>query len=203
MAQRRRTRRRTKRINLKGMPGWSFLAFGLALGIVGVLVAQLFVKRADTRDGLAGLLPALGSTADSKSTETAKTVVQEPATTQKTAKPKYDFYTILPEIETVLPDRGTKTKPSTQAITTEAGASYVLQAGAFVNYQDADQLKAKLALQGLVAHIQRITIEGKGEFHRVRLGPYDKIEDLDAISQQLQQLGITALRLKIRLGAGT
>lgn len=178
--------------------------FGLALGIAGVLVAQLFVKRPDTRDGLAGLLPALSGTGDGKSAETVKPVAKEPVRTRETTKPKYDFYTILPEIETVLPDnRGARIKPNSPADTTETGASYVLQAGSFANYEDADQLKAKLALQGLVAHIQRITIDGKGEFHRVRLGPYDGIEDLNAVSQRLQQLGITALRLKIRRGAGT
>ena len=203
MAQRKRTRRRTKRINFKGMPGWSFLVFGLALGVVGMLVVQLFVKRVDTRDGLAGLLPARTGTADTQSSEPPKTAVKEPIATQKTTKPKYDFYTILPEIETVLPDRGTKSRPGVRPTTAEIGASYVLQAGSFANYQDADQLKAKLALQGLVAHIQRIIIEGKGEFHRVRLGPYEGIEDLDAASQRLQQLGISALRLKVRQGSGT
>jgi cell division protein FtsN len=37
----------------------------------------------------------------------------------------------------------------------------------------------------------------------VRLGPYDKLEDLDVISRRLQQNGIKALRLKLREGAGT
>ena len=57
-----------------------------------------------------------------------------------------------------------------------------------------------LALAGLVAHIQKITVEGKGEYHRVRLGPYEKIEQLDATALQLQKMGIKAIRLKVKKG---
>jgi len=51
-----------------------------------------------------------------------------------------------------------------------------------------------------VAQIQKIIIEGKGEYHRVRLGPYEKIEQLDATAAQLQKMGIKALRLKVKKG---
>ena len=62
----------------------------------------------------------------------------------------------------------------------------------------ADQLKAKLALQGMQAQIQKVVIEGKGEYHRVRLGPYRRLEDLDAVNQRLRKQGIKALRLKLK-----
>jgi cell division protein FtsN len=61
-------------------------------------------------------------------------------------------------------------------------------------------MKARLALAGLVAHIQKIIIEGKGEYHRVRLGPYGNIDQLDATAAQLQKMGIKAIRLKVRKG---
>ena len=81
--------------------------------------------------------------------------------------------------------------------------SYVLQAGSFNNFQDADQLKAKLAMNGLVAQIQKIIIEGKGEYYRVRLGPFENLEALEAAEQQLKRLGIAKpLAFKTKKDAG-
>jgi len=77
----------------------------------------------------------------------------------------------------------------------------VLQTGSFANFEDADQLKARLALSGLIAHIQKVEVRGK-IYHRVRLGPYQQIEQLDAAGDQLKKLGIRALRLEIRPGTG-
>src|SRR3989344_3742274 len=91
-------------------------------------------------------------------------------------------------------------KPKAAKAKPEEGVSYILQAGSFAGFEEADQMKAKLALSGLVAQIQKITIEGKGEYHRVRLGPYEKIEQLDATAVQLQKLGIKAIRLKVKKG---
>jgi cell division protein FtsN len=51
-----------------------------------------------------------------------------------------------------------------------------------------------------VAHIQKIIIEGKGEYHRVRLGPYENIDQLDATAAQLQKMGIKTIRLKVKNG---
>jgi len=79
---------------------------------------------------------------------------------------------------------------------------YALQAASLANFNDADQLKAKLALAGLEARIEKVTIEGRGDFYRVRLGPYAKLEDLEAATKQLDQLGIKALRLKLKKTPG-
>jgi len=35
----------------------------------------------------------------------------------------------------------------------------------------------------------------------VRLGPYERIDQLDAADQQLQKMGIKAIRLKVKKGA--
>ena len=57
-------------------------------------------------------------------------------------------------------------------------------------------------MNGLSSQIQKITIEGKGEYHRVRLGPYEKFEELDSVSQQLTKLGLKPIRLKIKRAEG-
>jgi len=180
MAMRRRTAGSKRRL-----PGWLLLLFGLALGASAVVVTQLILKRGGAGDGLAGLFAA-------RAPEKPPKKAPEPPAP---VKPKFDFYTVLPETETVLPDRRAK---SAKPARTEEGVSYILQAGAFASFQDADQLKARLALNGLVAHIQKVTIEGRGEYHRVRLGPYDRLEELDGIDQQLRKLGVQAIRLKVK-----
>lgn len=187
---RRRTQGRPSKA--KHLPGWALLLLGLALGIASVLLTQLVLKRAGSNDGIAGLFATRV-----KPVEPAPAKPPEPPP----LKPKLDFYTVLPEVETVLPDRNGKPQ-RTRAERRDDDARYILQAGSFASFEDADQLKARLALQGLQARIQKVTVEGKGEFHRVRLGPYQRLEDLDAASQQLSKLGIKTLRLRVKAGGG-
>ena len=180
-------RRRAPGTARKRMPGWLLLLFGLALGVSAVLITQLVLKRAGAGDGIAGLFNARPSAPPAP----AKKPPEPPA-----PKPKFDFYTVLPETETVLPRQ-----KNAKAAKPEEGVSYVLQAGSFASFQDADQLKARLALSGLVAHIQKVTIEGRGEYHRVRLGPYERLQELDDADQQLRKLGMQPIRLKVKKGS--
>lgn len=176
------------------------LLLGVGIGIALLALYQFAEKRWHTRDGIATLFESTGKPAKPEShREEAKK--EEP----KREKPKYDFYTILPETETVLPDRSHRDKPEKAAKIEkpEDSVSYILQAGSFPTFKDADELKAKLALGGLVGHIQKVSIEGKGDYYRVRLGPYDKLEKLDPVEQQLKQLGIAKpLAIKVKKNAG-
>lgn len=183
--------RASGRSGKKRLPGWVILLFGLVLGVASVLLTQLIVKRAGSNDGLAGLF------AKTKRSEPPPPKRAEPTT----AKPKLDFYTVLPELETVLPERGTRTRAA-RGEPANGDVRYMLQAGSFATFQEADQLKARLALQGLQAQIQKITIEGRGEYHRVRLGPYANQEELDTASRELTKIGIKPIRLAVKKAAG-
>jgi len=190
MAQaRRRTSRRRWRPQWHKR-GWLLLLVGVGIGAVGVMLAQMLAHRADGRSGLTNLFSTIRRPAP---------VAQKAPEPAKPPKPTFDFYTILPETETVLPDWSAKGK-SPPPSKPEKGVSYILQAGSFAGYDEADQLKARLALAGMVAQIQKVTIEGKGTYHRVRLGPYESIEQLDTAARQLQKLGIKAIRLKVKKG---
>jgi len=182
-------RRRTSRSRFR-KPGWLLLLVGIGIGVASVMLWQMVSHRGDGRSGLGNFFSSFN-----KPVEKPARKEPEPA---KPPKPKFDFYTILPETETVLPEPRTKTKAA--KVKPEEGVSYILQAGSFAGFEEADQMKAKLALAGLVAHIQKITIEGKGEYHRVRLGPYENIEQLDTAAAQLQKMGIKAIRLKVKKG---
>lgn len=184
--------RRRRRFSVRRFrkPGWLLLVVGIGIGVVGVMLGQMLAHRGDGRSGLGNLFSSL-----SKPASIPAKKEPEPA---KPPKPKFDFYTILPETETVLPERRARAKPVKAK--PEEGVSYILQAGSFAGFEEADNMKARLALGGLVAHIQKITIEGKGEYHRVRLGPYENIDQLDATAAQLQKMGIKVLRLKVKKG---
>lgn len=83
-----------------------------------------------------------------------------------------------------------------QPVPTAAASNemYYLQAGSFQNVGDAEKLKAKLAFSGYEASVQTVSIPDKGEWHRVRLGPYSNSDASKTIAA-LKQDGITATQL--------
>ena len=76
--------------------------------------------------------------------------------------------------------------------------AFFLQAGSFQNAPDADNLKARLALVGVEASIQTSNLPDKGVWHRVRVGPYSDVEELNRIRAILKQNGVDATLVKVR-----
>ena len=70
-----------------------------------------------------------------------------------------------------------------------------MQVGAFPNAADAETLKAKLAMQGFIANVQTVSVNGQ-TYHRVRLGPFPSATDLESTKQRLAGAGINAIALK-------
>jgi len=188
-------RRRSAGSRSKGVPRWLMLLLGLGIGIAGVYFYQMLRERGVNLSSVTKVF-----TSSEKKTDDKKKDAET-----KPAKPKFDFYTILPETETVLPEKTpakTKAKPEarpeTAKVAPEPGVSYMLQAASFATFSEADQLKARLTLSGLATQIQKVSIEGRGDYYRVRLGPFSKIEELDSATQQLQQIGLKPIRLKVK-----
>ncbi|MFK2878189.1 SPOR domain-containing protein [Rhodanobacter hydrolyticus] len=76
-----------------------------------------------------------------------------------------------------------------------SGGGYLLQIGAFPDAAKAEATKAQLAMQGFVANVQSVTINGQ-TFHRVRLGPFPSASALEATKQRLASAGISSIALK-------
>ncbi|MHB1514388.1 MAG: SPOR domain-containing protein [Acidiferrobacteraceae bacterium] len=112
---------------------------------------------------------------------------------------RYQFYTMLPELETVLPRRhpAKAQRQLPPAAHPPGGDHYELQAASYSDFAEANHLTAHLALRGLNAYIQKVTIQGRGVFYRVRVGPYYSLTALDRADQRLASLGIHALRLDV------
>lgn len=66
-----------------------------------------------------------------------------------------------------------------------------LQAGAFSNADDAESMRGKLALLGFESKVVVGERDGAKLF-RVRLGPYARIQDLNAARQRLVENGVEA-----------
>jgi cell division protein FtsN len=165
----------------RGMSAWLLVAIGIGLG-AGIMwgAEHYFGKGGKPWSGIASLFKG-----DSKSAAAKKPSQKKPAS--KTAleddKPKLDFYSVLP---------GDTTAPKS------AGAGpFVLQAGSFSEFRDADRQKARLALMGLEARIEAVSADEGGARYRVRLGPYHTKKDLDAARAKLDKKGIEATLIKI------
>lgn len=118
---------------------------------------------------------------------------------------KFDFYTILPSQEMVVPSEGVPAAaPQTPKPTPEpagkpppAPGAYYLQVGSFRKPQEAEAQKARVALLGATASVQRITV-GRDQWHRVRIGPYQDMAKLQAVQRRLSKRQIDALLIRAR-----
>ncbi len=113
-------------------------------------------------------------------------------------KPRFEFYTLLPEMEVAVPDA--ELKPDQQATrgTPIGPGTYYLQAGSFRLPEEADRMKANLAFLGLESSIQTVSINGADTWHRVRIGPFSDLASLNEARRRLKDNNIESMVLKIR-----
>src|SRR3954462_6216172 len=110
-------------------------------------------------------------------------------------KPRFDFKKILPGSEERVTEQQFKDAQNKPA---QAKETFYLQAGAFQKAPDADNLKARLALVGIAAAVQTTTLPDKGVWHRVRVGPYTSVEELNRARDTLKQNGVETTLIKVR-----
>lgn len=183
------------------VPGWVWLASGLAIGLFVAFLIWLDKRPpvssavqggASATSGEAGTVE-MPQTAEIATTKKPEKNKSDPKSGSATAqKPRFDFYTILPEMEVIVPAKEAKNTP--RAVTPGA---YFLQAGSFKNLADADTLKARLALLGMEAKIEPVTVED-ATWYRVRLGPFKDMEQLNKMLGDLRQNNINALPVRVK-----
>ncbi len=112
--------------------------------------------------------------------------------TQERPKPRFDFYTLLPEqrIDVELePDTVATERPEPVI------SQFLLQAGSFKQEDDADRRRAELILLGLEASIKAATTDN-GQWYRVYIGPFESRSKLQSARSLTAQQGIDTLLLK-------
>ena len=206
-------KRKKQAVRSGGLPAWALLGIGFlaGLGAMGYVAHR-------------GWIPSLRSNAGPEANPNASAPGPgEPgiAAADSAKKPSFDFYQVLPGKEVVIPDAELSAKAkaesqtpappaapsgggvavaSTRVAPAQVGSAigtggYLLQVGAFPDDAKAQAAKAKLALQGFVAHVQKVQI-GRQTWYRVRLGPYASAAQLEKVKQQLNGAGISAIALK-------
>jgi len=168
-------------------PGWMWFIVGLLLGLFVALLVYVDGSRliADYR------------ASQSVTMEPSADKTQQKELPPPRSKTRFEFYNLLPEMELAVPEaelvppRASATKPGDTT-------AYLLQVGSFRRLQDADRLKATLALLGLEAHVQIVAVNGQDKWHRVRLGPYSDLTQLRDVRQRLQENDMQAMVLKIK-----
>jgi cell division protein FtsN len=128
--------------------------------------------------------------------KSAQTPAKGEAAKVPEGKPRFDFYKILPGTEEPATDQ--QLKDAQKKSTAAAKETFFLQAGAFQGAPDADNLKARLALLGIEATIQTTTLPDRGVWHRVRVGPYTSVEELNRTRDTLRQNGVETALIKVR-----
>lgn len=170
----------------RGSSAWTWLFTGILIGLG--LAWYLFAK---------GYIPAavidLPVAGESSAPQPPEPAIADDIPSDGAAqdKPRYDFFTVLPEMEVLVPEQnsGQDTAPETDT------GTYLLQVGSFKQASDAEQLKASLALIGIVAGIQIVNVND-ATWHRVRIGPVTGARKADALRNQLADNGIDSLVMK-------
>lgn len=184
----------------KGSPFLSGLLVGVLLGVGASVALTMFIKGADspfadkkinasTAESLAAKTPKPNKEMQ-KSDDNAVPESESPESAK--AANDFDFYTILPETESTVTEQEIKDNSKTVKKN-----SYFLQVGAFPSEEDADNMKAKLALLGFEAVVQTATIADKGTWHRVRVGPLSDLDQINKVRGDLTTAGFNTDLIKV------
>ena len=190
----------------KGSPFLTGLLVGILLGVAASLSVVMFIKGGDSPFGAQTETEPKTPLADKIVADSKAEAAKAAAEKDKQAaadnnenvddKTRFDFYTILPGSESkVTKEEEDKIKANDQQPVVPK--SYFLQVGAFQTDEEADNLKAKLALQGFEAVVQTATIPDKGTWHRVRVGPLNDLDQINKTKKDLVSNGFNADLIKV------
>ena len=161
---------------------------GLSIGLLVAFIVFLHEHQADWNIGL-------GSNSQTK---TGAEPQQPLKKAQPLPEPTFDFYKILPNKEVNISEWIAEEQDK-EKLAADENSLYIFQVGSYREYSAADQVKAKLALIGINAGIQRVVINGQDARHRVRIGPYKDPEKLKQTREQLINNGLDFMLLKLKM----
>jgi len=182
---------KSKRKPTSGFSGSMGVVCGLAIGLAIAGVVYLQDRHSDapnvqtakaSKKRMHGGEPADGDAGDSGAADEAPN--------------SYDFYSMLPKFEVVVPEKDKDVRPDTRAIPETRSGTYVLQAGSYKNYADADRVRAQLALQGVESKVQKVSVDND-TWHRIRIGPISKLDELNRLRTILRKADVDVLVIRV------
>ncbi len=184
---------RRKKKSGGGLPGWAWGIAGLSVGLFAAFLVYL------GGDNVSSEARSVTSTAPAQR-DTREVRRTGPEEAPAPPRPRFDFYTMLPELEVVVPEpeilpgRPGEAPPAPRTV--EEPGTYMLQAGSFRQFQEADRMKASLALLGVEADIQRVQVNSD-TWHRVRVGPFRDTTELNKVRERLHANQIQTLLMRL------
>ncbi|AHK79301.1 sporulation protein [Ectothiorhodospira haloalkaliphila] len=165
------------------LPGWVWGVAGLSIGLFAALLIYLETQRSSDD------VPPQ-----------ARVEQAPPAAPQTESRHRFEFYTLLPELEVVVPEPrvdppsapGGQPPPPSRV---EEPGEYILQAGSFRGSQDADRMRASLAMLGVEASIRQVEVNND-TWHRVQVGPFSDLDQLNRIRDRLHDNQIQTMMMR-------
>jgi cell division septation protein DedD len=185
-----------------GFSGWLGVACGLGLGLAvaaGVYLEErpdssaahggkTYLRKSPSVDAPGVDAPGV-DTPDAEGGDSAASVESESARS-------YDFYSMLPKFEVVVPEKDKDVKPDIRGVPETRRGTYVLQAGSYKNFADADRVRAQLALQGVESKVQKVSVDND-TWHRIRIGPISKLDELNRLRTILRRADVDVLVIRV------
>jgi cell division protein FtsN len=171
-----------------GFSGWMGVLCGLGLGLAVAGIVYLKDRHSDSptvQSAKAGKKKSHGPDAEAADSGAP----EEPAKS-------YDFYSMLPKFEVVVPEKDKDVKPDIRGVPETRRGTYVLQAGSYKNFADADRVRAQLALQGVESKVQKVSVDND-TWHRIRIGPISKLDELNRLRTLLRKADVDVLVIRV------
>lgn len=194
--------------------GWTILGIALGLGVAVLVAIKLFPK-------LAGIDRSLATATELEQDEGVSikplaTPSIKPTEAKAPPQPKFDFYTLLPNMEEIdaqqapiaeikAQDKNQDKKENKKIVqvvsappapishqnptpNTDKSDSFILQAAVFQSKEPAENLQAQLILQGFEVKIESYQKDNSPTtWYRVYLGPFQQVADAKLAQTSLQQ----------------
>ena len=177
------TRPKSRRPAKRGVPPWLWMTTGLMAGLFAAML--MYLHRHSAPPALTVQQPPAEAPAPRAGTAPAAA---------ESSEPRYDFYTLLPKREVEISSEDLEPAREREAKRLADGP-WLLQAGSFRQYSQADALRAQLAMSGFESSID-LTEGDNGVWHRVRLGPYTSKREVDRIRSKLARAQVRAIIIK-------
>lgn len=167
-------------------PGWVWMLLGLVIGFS--VTFAIYINNRTTKFPVNSVVQQKSNINNDH--EQAKKQLEKPA------ESRFDFYNMLPKFEIIIPEQELDMQVKSDLQIVVQPGFYILQAGSFIEYKDADQRRAQLAMQGIESKIERVKIDDT-TWYRVRIGPIADLNELNILQNRLAQAQIDILRIKI------
>ena len=173
-------------------PRWAWMLFGLSIGLAVALVVYLITGNPDSGLTETATVAAARTPAD-RPAESSATRPAAGAGRRAEAEPageaeeEFSFFRLLPESEVVVPGNG-----SPERTAASPAQEYIIQAGSYSEWDDADRVQARLALLGIESKVERAIVDNEIR-HRVIIGPLSDRREIESTVRRLNAEDIDAM----------